>query len=573
MSIIKPEDITIEDIRSLGKDSFLMWAITSGVEVDNNKMDFNNHRYLIPLYMDDTDTIVWRKAAQLGATVFMLLKILWWLKANPGRKAGLYFPTKEGVENLSKDRLTPLIASAPDISKITREGDKLGLRRIGTSSFYLYHLGGVASKDSVPLDMVAFDEVRLCSPAEIDQALHRLSHSPFKQKLFVSTSGLPNADIDARFQRGKQYRWTTKCGCKEGIILEDHFPDCVISNDPRRSNEVYLRCPKCHYEIKDPQNGRYVSHNPGGDYNSYSVSQLVSKYRTTKDVWEEYLHTTNMEEFYNAALGLPYIDSTNRGVTKEQLESCINPELKWLKDVPMRDRVGKTAMGIDQGGAYCMVVIADIDPDGTKKRIRHVEIIDQNNPEYYKNNEQVSPFVRCSELIDEFNVGLCVCDMMPNFNESLAFAQKHPRKVFLAHYSEAKDVVQWADRGKVKASIAKAGPVLKFKYQAVMGRYTSLSFALGEWANNNVEIPPLEGLRQMARSEEQKGLLLPEAPANRLFSHLPRLIKAWRVTNDEEGTGRWWFRYAGGDPHLAHAWNYCNVALERLRRHNTFTFA
>jgi hypothetical protein len=303
------------------------------------------------------------------------------------------------------------------------------------------------------------------------------------------------------------------------------------------------------------------------------VSQLVSKFRSTKNLWEEFLHTTNMEEFYNAALGLPYIDATNRGVTREQLLSCVNPELPWLKDVPMSDRTEKTAMGIDQGGAYCMAVIADINPDGTKKRIRHIEIIEQNNPEYYVNNEQVSPFVRCAELIEEFNVGLCVCDMLPNFNESLAFAQAHPRKVFLAHYSESKDVVQWADRGKVKASIAKAGPVLKFKYQAIMGRYNSLSFALGEWASGNVEIPDLEGLRQMARSEEKKGLLLPESPANRLFSHLPRLIKTWKVTNEEEGTGRWWWRYAGGDPHLAHAWNYCNVALERLRRQTVYMFA
>ena len=552
-----------------------MWSLASGVEVDSNKMDFNNHRYLIPLYMDRSDTIVWRKAAQLGATVYMLLKILWWLKTNPGRKAGLYFPTKDGVDNLSKDRLTPLIESAPDIAKIAREGDKLGLRRIGTSSFYLYHLGGVASKDSVPLDLVAFDEVRLCSPSEIDQALHRISHSPYKQKMFVSTSGLPNSDIDARYQRGKQYRWTSKCGCEDGIVLEENFPECIVSDDPKRPGEVYIRCPKCHYEIKDPQNGRYISHNPAGDYNSYAVSQLVSKFRSTKDIWEEYLHTTNMEEFYNAALGLPYIDASNRGVTEAELKECINPDLQWLKDVPPKERKGvTTAMGIDQGGAYCMAVIADINPDGTKKRIRHIEIIEQNNPDYYRNGEQVSPFIRCSELMKEYRVGLCVADLMPNFNDALAFAQRHFKKVFLAHYTESKDVVQWADRGKVKASIAKAGPVLKFKYQAIIGRYNSLSYTLGEWRDGDVEIPALDGLRQMARSEEKKGLLLPEAPARRLFSHLPRLIKTFKVINEEEGTGRWYWRYAGGDPHLAHAWNYCSVALERLKRTtNKFTFA
>src|SRR5689334_7496284 len=105
--IIKPEDITVETLRHMSSDSFIMWCLTSGAKVDHNEVEFDNHRYLIPLYSDNSTHIVWQKAAQLGATVYMLLRVLWWLENHPGRKAGLYFPTKEGVENLSKDRLTP----------------------------------------------------------------------------------------------------------------------------------------------------------------------------------------------------------------------------------------------------------------------------------------------------------------------------------------------------------------------------------------------------------------------------------------------------------------------------------
>lgn len=915
MKTKKPEDITIDDLRYLGNDSFIMWCLTSGAKVDNNEIEFDQHRYLIPIYMDQNKHIVWQKAAQLGATVYMLLRTLWWLEKNQGRKAGLYFPTNDGVQNLSKDRLAPLIDSCPSIKAISPESGKLNLRNVGKSSFYLYHLGGVASKDSVPMDFMCFDEVRLCNPKDIDQALHRMSHSPYKYKTFMSTCksgdtriwvrkrptkgykastppelksfnelrtcwrdyqaltysrnfsrsssftyrditafhengvkdvveavfddgysvvttpdhkyattkrtkngklwttwaslasgieplaatriaetrelaapfdlltyyvfgayaaegctvtgssrtldfaqlettdntirekivqwaelngfpyklhskrvrvslwsrpalfelfasfgtheqnkkipheilrgstqqlgallsglvdgdgrylrdsdsfevttsstrlvadlkaiclrlgkpahvrknnlgyyyvsyspasyrlygrtqerhvckdlrhakvtlkpadprpvfditvdqfhnyvlengavahncGLPETDINARWLQGSQHIWMSKCGCSDGCDLARTFPECVISDDPRRPDEVYLRCPKCGWEIKDPQNGRYVALNPSAEFNSYHVSQLVSKFRTTKEVWQEYLRTTNVEEFYNAALGIPYIDGANRGVTPSQLEACINPELQWMIKIPKKDR-GPTVMGVDQGGMYNMAVIADLDDDKHKKRIRHVEIIEQHNPDYYKNGKQVSPFERLYEMMDEFNVKICVVDLMPNYNEALKFAQAFPGRVYLAHYQrEGKEVVKWKDRTKVDESIRKAGPLLKFKYQASMGRFPSLSYALGEWAEGNVQIPPLDGIRQMARSEDKdhKNQLRPESPARRLFAHLPRLVKYWHEIDAQFGRGRWEWRYAGGDPHLAHAWNYCNVALERFRRKTSFVF-
>jgi hypothetical protein len=62
-------------------------------------------------------------------------------------------------------------------------------------------------------------------------------------------------------------------------------------------------------------------------------------------------------------------------------------------------------------------------------------------------------------------------------------------------------------------------------------------------------------------------------PTRRLFDHLTRLTKNFHETNEETGDGRWRWVYGGGDPHYAHALNYCNVALERLKRQTIFTFA
>ncbi len=560
----KPEDITLSDLQHLSQDSFALWALTSGVNIDNNDVEFDHHRYLLPIYLDEAREVVWQKAAQLGATSYMLLRILWWLEKNQGKKAGLYFPTKEGVDNLSGDRLTPLIQSCPTLAAIANMGDKLSLRKIGRSSFYLYHLGGVASKDSVPLDFIAFDEVRLCNDQDIDQALERISHSSHKYKIFMSTCGLPGRDVNARFDLGTQHIWLAKCGCADGCDLARTFPDCVI-DDPTRG--MYLRCPKCGWIIKDPQNGRFVAHNPGASYRSYHVSQLTSKFISLGEIWDAYKRTTNIEEFYNAKLVIPYIDAANRGVTKGQLDACIDESLSWA----LPGECKRTAMGVDQGGGYNMVIIADL--DGDKKRVRHVEIIEQSNPDYFENGNKVSPFKRLHHLMKEYNVSICVCDAMPNYNEALAFAQAFPGKVFLSWYQkDAKTAVQWGDRRRVKESVRKAGPLLKFKYTAVVGRYLSLAVSLGEWVKGNVSIPDPQKLVQMCR-DEKTNVLTPGSPASRLFDHNLRLIKRFRVTNQETGEGKYEWIYSGGDPHLSHAWNYCNLALERLQRQTLFTFA
>lgn len=552
----------------MSKDSFPLWCLTHGAQVDNNPIEFENHRYLLPIYADQSQEVVMAKAAQLGATVWMMLRVLWWLWAHPGRKAGLYMPNKELVDNTSADRLTPLIGSVPPIAEISDPNDKLGLRKIGKSSFYLLHLGGKSAKDSVPLDYVSFDEIRLCSDKDIDQTLERISHSPYKMKLYASTTGLPGSNIDLRFNMGTQHMWMAKCGCPDGCNLPRSFPECVVPDDPRRPGEVYLRCPKCKYEIKNPQNGRYEAHNPGADYNSYHVSQLTSAFISTKEIWDFWKRTTNKQEFYNAKLGLPYVDAENMGVTMDILKSLVKPDLPWAE---ANKPETKTSMGIDQGAGYLMVTIADM-KDG-KKRIRHVEIVEQHNTAYRgPDGAIVSPFNRAAELMKEYNVGLAVVDAMPSVNDALQFARQFPGRVFLAYYADGKEMVLWNDRSKYKETVRKAGPLLKFKHTATINRFSSLDYMFGELKSGSFVIPDPDRLRQMA-FDEKTNQLVPTAPCDRLFSHLVRLVKNFHETNEETGDGRWRWVYTGGDPHLAHSLNYCNIGLERLRRNTIFTFA
>lgn len=569
-----------DHVQALMHDNLALWAQFSGIKVDGHVFNFDKHRYLLPIYLDPGPEIVWRKAAQLGATIYMLLRLLWWTRYRTC-KAALYFPTGEGVEVLSKDRLTPLIASNPELQSHMTDTNTLGLKQVNNtegniSSLYMLYVGGKASKDSVPLDVIGFDEVRLIDQRDIDQCLERISHSSIKQKMFMSTSGMPGCDIDARFQRGTQLRWHARCNCTDGVILADTFPDCIVE----RKGEVYLRCPKCKYRIHDPQNGRYIAHNPGADFNSYAVSQLVSKYITPKEIWEFYQTTTHIQEFHNAKLGLPYVDHENRPVNADVYNSCINQDLKWAyQQGAGRARKSNCAMGVDQHSGNCYVTIMKRGRDG-KKELVHLEVIESYNPDYWEEDEitgelrPVTPFNRVHQLMKEFNVGMCVIDAMPNANEAQELARSFPGKVFIAWYKDAgQDMVLWTDRDKLKEGIRKGSTQLRLKWQVLLQRYVSMDFLLRQFVEGIIQVPPPRQLKMKMRSEET-GRFEFQQISDRFKEHLGRLVRQVTVLGEEnEGRRKYSWIYMGGDPHFAHSANYCNIAMERLRHRAMFTMA
>lgn len=914
-------------VRALMGRNFALWAQFSGVKVDGHDFNFETHRYLLPIYMDHGQRVVWMKAAQLGATVYMLLRLLWYARYKQVN-AALYFPTGGGVEDLSKARLGPLIASNEELSDNLTDTNTLGLKQIrnvqGTdSSLYMLYMGGKASKDSVPLDILAFDEVRLIDPADIDQVQERIAHSSHKVQIYMSTAGYPdcfsgdtkivvrekssgrvlpkpiselvgcyedfealsysrkggnrprwrniigavskgvrdvvdvtfwggsrvtctadhrfcrtvntptgtafewqpvndfsvypkhwggshhpegvacvnsipdvegnkwgvqwahtpydletieilgffiaegnlhekaaefwqlkdngyldkvrawaqrhglsttpldvgvrvslvrrpdflelftrcgtgapnkqipseilrsstaqlerlmagmiagdghirndsdgrefdyytssktlaeqlkfvglrigkplahnirppechvlsynpnahrsaevlpslgnlairsiessgqeevfdlqiedtpwfvlaengalvhNCDIHARFLRGTQLTWHTKCNCPDGVILPDVFPDCVVERTKKDgTKETFYRCPKCKYRINDVQNGQYIPHNPGADFNSYSVTQLNSYYISAKDLFDFYKTTTNIREFYNGKLGKPYVDEANRPITDDVFNACVNDNLKWAANLPSRRIKGGCAMGVDQHSGNCVVTIMKRGKEG-KKQIAHLEVIESSNPIYWEYDEKigenapVTPFKRLHQLMDEFNVQMCVIDAMPNINEAYAFARAFPGRVFIAHYKDAgQDMVLWYDRAKTKEAIRKGSKETRMKHQVLLNRYAVLDYALKQWTDGIMEVPPVGKHIPLVRNEKT-GKFEATALALTLKDHLKRLVRQETVLNEETGKSKMEWIYLGGDPHYAHSFSYCNIAIERLRHTALFTF-
>lgn len=565
---------TPEQVSTLMQTNFALWSQYSGIEVDHAKFDFDKHRYLLPMYLDTSKEIVLLKAAQMGATIYMLLRLLWFCRYQQV-KCGLYFPTADGVNTLSKDRLTPLLRSNKELYESVKDdaSDTLGLKQIENihgkrSSLYMLYLGGTASKDSVPLDIIAFDEVRLVEPSDIDQALERISHSSYKYKMFMSTAGMPGLDIDKRFKLGTQLYWHVKCLCHDGFIPSDVFPDCIVDT----GKEVYMRCPKCKLRILDPQNGNYIAHNPKADFPSYHISQLISKFTTPKEIWTMYQTTTNKKEFYNAKLGRPFIDAENMPITEDVLDNCVNTSINWAmseaKDSPLRRRC---AMGVDQMSGNNYVVITKKGING-KKHIVHLEIIESGNPRYWENGKPITPFKRLYELMREFDVGVCVIDAMPSANEAQDFARAFPGRVFLSWYGDGGvDLAKWHDRLKMKEQLRKGSKEIKLKWQVTLHRYMSLDWTMNDFVERNIEMPNPDALVQVVRNEDT-GRYEAENICRRFRTHLRSLVREKEIIDELSGKFKLVYKYVGRDPHFAHAMNYCNIAYERLRKVAIFSF-
>jgi len=562
-----PPGVTPQVLKKLMERRLTLWSQYSGVQVDKHAFSFGHHNYLYPIYDCKSENMVIMKAAQMGLTIYMLLKAFHmslfpksWGFSSP-IKIGFYFPEAKGIGRIVKDRVTPLMMSSPDLMPYSREV-RQDLKPIGESSVYFLYMGGTSTKDSVPLNALFFDEVRLVDLNDIEQAYHRVLHStPFKYKTHISTAGLPNGDIHRLFMESDQRWFHTVCqGCKHEQILALDFPDCIAIHPEHspRAGQSYYRCKKCKGEIRYSNLGYYIAENPKSDSAGFQISQLISQQNTPKDILTSFDRTTNKSEFWNSVLGLPYVDKQNKPVSEEELDSNVSPMLEW------GESIGDNYMGVDQMMGLNYVFI--INKNGKEKRVVWFEII-----------EDEDPWRRTGQLFEEYNVKCAVVDALPNANEAMRFANYYGKRVFLAYYGAYKDQVRWEDDHQVKKTLKRATKETYHKYKVFLDTYRSIEYTLDCVVEKIFRWPDPE--QHLVRCRPYNGGILAAYPIMRTHAY-PMLACPIREHTESEGKGmnaglkkpktRW--RFVGVDPHALDALNYANFASERVEKGFTFSF-
>lgn len=172
-------------------------------------------------------------------------------------------------------------------------------------------------------------------------------------------------------------------------------------------------CERCKSEL-EPSRGEWVAKKPGvTEKRGYHYSQLFSQYVEPSEILHQYRTTTNLQDFHNLKLGMPFVEAQNRLSVEEILALCSNYGIASSDP-------GPCFMGVDQGKDLHVVIGKRVSQKAG--RIIHLGV--------YKDWEELDG------LMKRFNISRAVVDALPETRNARAFAERHKGRVFLCFYQE-----------------------------------------------------------------------------------------------------------------------------------------
>ncbi|MDR3519024.1 MAG: phage terminase large subunit family protein [Azospirillaceae bacterium] len=560
--------------------SFRDWCVEMGrrgLKVDGKPFTLENRPALIPVYDKIPTTraegrgriIVIQKAAQLGLTVWETLADLYLaLKFEP-LVIGMFLPDQATAAYKSEHRFLRIVRTIPEIHQrmtsrvqdgtVLRIGEGNVLTRvIGESGFLFLWTSGRVSTESRPMDMISLDEVQEMTLEQIDKVRERLSASDFRMMLMLSTANLPDADINYWYKQGTQEVWHSLClRCGALSDLSDpyrNFPRSIGYNSGQIAgapiNEYVWLCGDCGGWIADPQQGRYIATVPGAAIESMLLPQTISPTITPRDLigdWNRAVTGGQKKSFYNRKLARPYIDSSQLPVSLEDCLACVEEGRRL--GVVWKTAARDTVAGIDQMGGFNCVIIKERLGDG-RQAVVHVEAVFDNDP-----------FERCSDLMAQYGVAVCVLEQLPNVNDARRFANRHRGRVFLAGYADLRDdMMLWGD--ELSRSDRRTSAEDRTRYTVTLNQYKAMQTALFRLRNRACLFADPASLEQdvIERGERRRIAILRDW----VFLHFTRVAL---VVEDDPQTRRARAKVVktgGIDPHFAYANMLCDIAWARL---------
>lgn len=572
-------------------ETFRQWCerlAADGLKVDGKPFTLEDRPAMAWIYDQVPSTadeafrlvLVLMKCAQVGFTVMEMLAVIYLgLKFGPAT-VGMFLPDTNLADIKSSKRFMPVVRTIPPVHKLMTMDDPDGkgrragegnvrVRQIGDAMFVFSWTSGRATTESIPMDILSFDEVQEMTLEQMEKTQERLSASAIRCTIMGSTANWPDADIHHWYKRGSQHRFHTECpSCGSKKPLDDYFPDCIRFDEER---DVYRYvCPNGHW-IDDPQRGEWIADNPKADppldlsvpkrdrplrIRSIHFPQFLSPTISAGEIIFAYNSATDMKNFFNRKLGKPYLDPSQVPVSLEHLSRCV--EAGREAGITWKTRGQGCYMGIDQMGNFNVVVIKERLADG-RQAVVHVE-------EIYS----ADPFARCDELMEAFGIAVCVVEINPNYNDAKRFANRHRGRVFICDSfgSLKEDMIMWGDAPKLGISERRTDDEERDRFTLRMDQYKCMQVSMARFTASNpiCLFPDPQGLVQEVIDKGQRGLA-PVLP--RMFHHL---TKTALVAEKDEETNK--FRRAvkkiGIDPHFSYANMLCDVAW--ARSHGTSTF-
>lgn len=573
-------------------ETFRQWCerlAAEGLKVDGRAFKLDDRPAMAWIYDQIPSTadeafrfvLVLMKCAQVGFTIMEMLAVIYLgLKFQPST-VGMFLPDMKLAGVKSTERFMPIVRTVPAVhdlmtmdakdgsGKKTGEGN-VNTRRIGEALYVFSWTSGRATTESIPMDVLSFDEVQEMTLEQMEKTRERLSASPIRFTLMGSTANWPDADIHHWYKKGSKHRFHTECPhCLEKRPLDDYFPECIkFDKDNDRYRYV---CKSCDGWIDDTQRGEWIAEEPELDrpidmsipkrdwplrIRSIHFPQFLSPTISAGEIIDAYNTATDMKNFFNRKLGKPYLDPSQVPVTLEHMAHCA--AVGMAAGLVWKTRANGAYMGIDQMGNFNVHVIKERLPDG-RQAVIHVE-------ETYS----ADPFERSAELMELYGIAVCVVEINPNYNDAKKFANRFPGRVFICNSfgSIVEGMIHWGDTPKQNTSDRRTDEEAQDRFTLKMDQYKCMQVSMSRFTTPEPSciFPDPQGLVQEVIDKGQRQLV---AVLPRVFHHF---TKTALVAEKDEETNQYRrsVKKVGIDPHFSYANMLCDVAWSRA--HGTSTF-
>lgn len=404
------------------RSDLLRWVCTQ-TYLNGRPFSTKGHEYQERIMLDQSQEIAVRKASQTGLSEMSMRMALGLVSMIPNFSLIYTMPTATLASLYTKTRLDPIIHGSPALrSAIRGEIDSSESKQLGPNNF-LFVRGSTGSNAAIAVsaDMIITDEADFSDPNVVEMTNSRLTHSPWKLKLQLSTPTTPNGPIDLAFQNSRRHFNMVKCHKCRHTFLPSYWNDVKIpgyNNSLKdvnkevlsriRYKEAAVVCPKCGGKPSlEHENRVWVCENPTQNLVAagYQVSPFdAPSFVTVPSLIEVSTKYARSSQFSNFHLGETAIEASS-GITDEDLDAI------------GVDGTGSPysthTMGMDLGHQN-HIVISGLSSD-LKMGIVHMERVPLNQLR-----------ARYFELKAQFRVSVVVSDAQPWTDLLMSIAQDDP---------------------------------------------------------------------------------------------------------------------------------------------------
>lgn len=545
--------------------------------------------------------VVMRKASQMGASVWSIVFMLW-LCIDLSRPLGIgcFWPNEKELQNFIMTRLDPLLASSEKMKGYMEDTkvDNTNAKQIGLSTIYFRYISGNSGADSIAVDVVIGDEIRLWGPAAgdvVQRIKERYKQSDLKLLVLMSTVGSKGDFMEQMWDKSTRMKYFSLCPESDchtelsgdisapdkllmghaldqanpekrlvrGVVISDFMPDQLVREDDGR--DAHYRCPCCGGNIPDPGAGGYTETNPTdmGMCGIEFATTLATAAVPPAVMLKEFREAKDMKQFMNGYFAKPWFDPEGRPVKPEHWEKSRDASIFWLE----HDFTGRNFAGFDLRAREVHYVIGQLpEPSESSGRLLRVGVFQ---------GDGWQQFIR--SCMNAFSIEKAICDYAPFWTDTLALADEFEGRMMLAQYRNGEMLRTMAsENGKAKRKVSYDA---REKHMALLDQTKSLWWSLASFASLQWRVPaqPMWQLNYVDRAKQvhpsfdvadgldgvnREGFRKHLMGLTLLTKDVTTKNNSGEVVGEAGGETQAMVDADGFDPHWAHAFNYMVMATK-----------